>query len=363
MMTRMSTSPAARPQTPAEPAATPAPMRTLPLLVRSVFGGTLMGLANLVPGISGGTMLLAVGIYPRFIAAISEVTTFRFRKHSLLTLAGVGIAAALAIGGLAGVVKDLVVDHRWIMYAIFIGLTLGGVPLVWRLIGTGRTRATWAGAAIGFVGMVLIALAQMQGGGSPNRDGALFLLVAGVAGASAMILPGISGGYLLLLLGAYVPILAGIDAFKDALRARQLDALVEVGLNVVLPVGIGVLVGIVAVSNLLRWTLDRHRQATLGVLLGLLLGAVAGLWPFQQGVPPQPGTVIKGQTVQADADGRLVLSGTRRPLKPEDYPTEVFRPSPTQLAGALALILAGFGATILVDRLGNEERPAEGASD
>jgi len=124
-----------------------------------------MGLANLVPGISGGTMLLAVGIYPRFIAAISEVTTFRFRKLSLLTLAGVGLAAAVAIGGLAGVVKDLVVDHRWIMYAIFIGLTLGGVPLVWRLIGSERTSATWVGTSVGFVGMVLIALAQMQGGG------------------------------------------------------------------------------------------------------------------------------------------------------------------------------------------------------
>ncbi|HPC82016.1 MAG TPA: DUF368 domain-containing protein [Thermoanaerobaculaceae bacterium] len=350
----------ARPQP--EAAAAPAPMELFPLLARSVFGGVLMGLANLVPGISGGTMLLAVGIYPRFIAAISEVTTFRFRKHSLLTLAGVGLAAALAIGGLAGVVKDLVVDHRWVMYALFIGLTLGGVPLVWRLIGTARTRTTWAGVAIGFVGMVFVALAQMQGGGSPNRDGVLFLLVAGVAGASAMILPGISGGYLLLLLGAYVPILAGIDAFKDALRARQLDALVDVGMSIILPVGIGVLVGVVAVSNLLRWTLERHRQATLGVLLGLLLGAVAGLWPFQQGVPPQPGAVVKGQTVEVDADGRLVLAGTRRPVKPEDYPTSVFRPSAAQAAGALALIAAGFCVTLLVDRLGNEDRRPEDAS-
>ncbi|MDI9622338.1 MAG: DUF368 domain-containing protein [Acidobacteriota bacterium] len=355
----MSNAPAPRPQIPTEPADTPMPIKALPLFGRSVFGGTLMGLANLVPGISGGTMLLAVGIYPRFIAAISEVTTFRFRKLSLLTLAGVGLAAAVAIGGLAGVVKDLVVDHRWIMYAIFIGLTLGGVPLVWRLIGSERTSATWVGTSVGFVGMVLIALAQMQGGGSANRDGVLFLFVAGVVGASAMILPGISGGYLLLLLGAYVPILAGIDAFKDALQARQLDVLVEVGLKVILPVGIGVLIGIVAVSNLLRWTLERHRQATLGVLLGLLLGAVAGLWPFQHGVPPQPGTVIKGQTVLADTDGRLVLSETRQTVWAEDYPTEVFRPSPAQLAGAFALIVAGFCATILVDRLGNEERAPE----
>lgn len=354
-MARMSTSPAGHPRIPPEPPGRPAGTATLPLLVRSLFGGTLMGLANLVPGISGGTMLLAAGIYPRFIAAISEVTSFRFRRHSLLTLAGVGLAAAVAIGSLAGVVKDLVVNHRWIMYAIFIGLTLGGVPLVWRLIGRERTRGTWVGAGVGLVGMVLVGLAQMQGGGTPNRDGVVFLFLAGVAGASAMILPGISGGYLLLLLGAYVPILAGIDAFKDALEALRLDALLRVGLQVILPVGLGVVLGVAAVSNLLRWALERYRQPTLGVLLGLLLGAVVGLWPFQQGVPPRPGDVIKGQTVQVDGTGRLVLARTGAPVKIEDYPTVVFRPSPLQVAGALALVAAGFGLTLLVDRLGKED--------
>ncbi len=320
-----------------------------------------MGLANLVPGISGGTMLLAVGIYPRFIAAISEVTSFRFRRDSLLVLAGVGGAAAVAIGGLAGTVKDLVVDHRWVMYALFIGLTLGGVPLVWRLIGRQRSRGMWAGAILGLTGMVLVALGQMQGGGSANRDGILYLLVAGVIGASAMILPGISGGYLLLLLGTYVPILAAIDAFKDALQALQVQALLRVGVRVILPVGIGVVVGIVAVSHLLRWALERYRQPTLGVLLGLLLGAVVGLWPFQRGVPPQPGEVIKGQTVVVDAGGRLVLSATGAPVKTEDYPTVRFRPSPFQVGAALALIAAGFGLTLLVDRLGGEGQPADKA--
>lgn len=354
-------SPAVPAQTGQGSAAPSEDVGTLSLLVRSVFGGTLMGLANLVPGISGGTMLLAVGIYPRFIAAISEVTSFRFRKSSLLTLAGVGGAAALAIGGLAGVVKDLVVDHRWVMYALFIGLTLGGVPLVWRLIGRERTRGTWAGALVGLVGMVIVGMAQMQGGGSANREGMLYLFVAGVVGASAMILPGISGGYMLLLLGAYVPILAGIDAFKDALQALHVEALLGVGLRVIVPVGLGVVVGVVAVSNLLRWALERHRQPTLGVLLGLLLGAVVGLWPFQQGVPPRPGDVIKGQVVRIDEAGHPVLAATGARLKAEDYPTRTFRPSPLQLAAALGLIAAGFGLTLLVDRLGGEEHAPEDA--
>ncbi|HMB71594.1 MAG TPA: DUF368 domain-containing protein, partial [bacterium] len=106
----------------------------LPLLVlRGTVGGVLMGLANLVPGISGGTMLLAAGIYPRFIRAIAELSTLRFRIPSLVVLVSVVVAAALGILLLAGGIKDLVVHRRWVMYSLFIGLTLGGIPVVWRM--------------------------------------------------------------------------------------------------------------------------------------------------------------------------------------------------------------------------------------
>ncbi len=116
------------------------------LAVRGAIGGCLMGLANLVPGISGGTMLLAAGVYPGFISAIAEVTTFRFRPRSLILLASVVASAAIAILLLAGSVKGLVVDHRWIMYSLFIGLTLGGVPLVFRMARP-VSRSTLLGAA------------------------------------------------------------------------------------------------------------------------------------------------------------------------------------------------------------------------
>ena len=104
------------------------------VVVRCGAGGVLMGLANLVPGISGGTMLLAAGIYPRFIRAVADVTTLKLRMSSLVVLGAVACAAGLAILLLAGTVRDLVVDHRWIMYSLFIGLTLGGVPLVWKSV-------------------------------------------------------------------------------------------------------------------------------------------------------------------------------------------------------------------------------------
>ena len=143
--------------------------------------------------------------------------------------------------------------------------------------------------------MAALALFQSSGAsGDTQRDGFIFLFLAGIAGASAMILPGVSGGYLLLVLGVYVPILAGVDAFKDGLKAKDTAAIMDVGLAVVLPVGLGVLVGVVGVSNLLRWLLKHYEKATLGVLLGLLVGAVVGLWPFQQTAPPHRGAARQG---------------------------------------------------------------------
>jgi putative membrane protein len=318
----------------------------LPLLaVRSAIGGVLMGLANLVPGISGGTMLLAAGIYPDFVKSIAEITTFRFRRRSVLVFGCVVAAGALSILLCAGPVKNLVVDRRWIMYSLFIGLTLGGVPLVWRMLGK-PVRSMWIGLAAGFMAMVgLTCLQLVQFSSQSGRAGYVMLFVGGLAGASAMILPGVSGGYLLLVLGQYVPVLSAVDSFKEALRNADAGAAFDVTLSSGLPIGLGVIVGVVCVSNLLRVLLERYRTPTLGVLLGLLLGAVIGLWPFQQGVRPEVGDVEKGQVMTAE----LLDS-----MEPEDYPTQHFLPSGFQVGSAALLLLAGFGITTAISRIGRE---------
>jgi putative membrane protein len=323
-----------------QPTSTPVSLPSL--ILRGLIGGVLMGLANLVPGISGGTMLLALGIYPLFIAAIADVTTLKFKPVSVTVLGSVVVAAAAAILLLAGPVKELVVEHRWIMYSLFIGLTLGGVPVVWRLARP-AVAATWIGMAGGFVGMALLAVSQQAGAdGGAAGSGVIMLFIAGLAGAGAMILPGVSGGYVLLVLGQYVPILGAVDRFKDALGAQDFASAFDVGLKVLTPVGLGVVIGIVAISNLLKFLLQRYEKATLGVLLGLLIGAVVGLWPFQQGVAPEIGSLHKGQEVTA-----LTLPE----IDKEDYPTRVFTPTPVQVGGALGLILAGFVLTSLLARL------------
>jgi putative membrane protein len=295
-----------------------------------------MGLANLVPGISGGTMLLATGVYPAFIEAIADVTTLRLRLRSLVLLGCVAGAAALAILLLAGPTKALVLERRFVMYSLFIGLTLGGLPLVWRMARP-LTPGVVGGALGGLALMILMVLAP---GAERTSGGAstLLLFLSGLAGAGAMILPGVSGGYLLLLLGQYVVILSAIDGLRGGLVAITADGAslgaLTPSLEVIVPVGLGVVTGIVGVSNLLRWLLHRFEKPTLGALLGLLLGAVIGLWPFQAGTP-QPG------------------------LAAEEWPVEFFRPSVLQAFGSLALIALGLGLTLAIDSIGGNDAEAQ----
>lgn len=321
---------------------------SLPLLAtRSGIGGVLMGLANLVPGISGGTMLLAAGVYPGFINAIAEITTFRFKARSVLVLGCVLAAAVLAILLWAGPIKDLVVTQRWIMYSLFIGLTLGGVPIVWRMVNK-PNRSMWIGIVCGLLVMSALFVMQLTGFAAQAGEKAQYvmLFLAGVAGASAMILPGVSGGYLLLVLGQYVPILSAIDRFKDALETGDLTTAIDVAITVGLPVGLGVVLGVAGVSNLIRMLLNRYRTPTLGVLLGLLLGAVIGLWPFQQGIRPEIGDTVKGQNMTVELISKL---------EPEDYPIEYFRPRATRIGSATLLLLIGFGITSAISRIGRNQ--------
>jgi putative membrane protein len=308
-----------------------------------------MGLANLVPGISGGTMLLAAGVYPGFIAAIAEVTTLRFKFRSLLLLGTIVVAAALSILLLAGSVKMLVVEHRWIMYSLFIGLTLGGIPLVWRMARP-MSRSLIASALVCFALMAVMAL---SGAGISGEAGRNYLLVflAGLAASSAMILPGVSGGYLLLLLGQYESILGTVDQLKSGLLGDAAGsgpdlALVLDAMHVVIPLGIGIVAGVVGVSNLLQWLLHRYEKATLGALLGLLFGAVVGLWPFQQARPPELGDVIKGQVITLE---------NAQAFEADDWPVRFFEPDAGEVASSLALIGLGLAGTLLIGRLGNPE--------
>jgi putative membrane protein len=195
--------------------------------------------------------------------------------------------------------------------------------------------------------MAGLAWAQVHGASSgTSREGIVMMFFAGVAGASAMILPGVSGGYLLLVLGVYVPVLSAIDALKEALKANDLASASDPIIGVVLPVGIGVAIGVLLISNLIKLVLERYEQPTLGVLMGLLVGAVFGLWPFQEGIAPRVGEMFKGQVLTTE---RLAELG------PDKYPTEFFTPTFTDVMMAVGLVGVGYMITTLVARVGGAQ--------
>lgn len=316
-------------------------------VARCVVGGVLMGLANLVPGISGGTMLLAAGVYRAFISAMSELSTLRFRRASLGVAGLIAVSAAAAIVLFAGGMKHLVIEHRWAMYSLFIGLTLGGVPILHKL-----ARPIDASAIAGtIIGIALMAATLII---SPDqnaqRASMVFLLFAGIAGASAMILPGISGAYLLLLLGVYLPILDTVDQIKDAIGARDLSAILAQW-RVIVPIGVGVIVGIAGVSNLLKWLLVKFEKATLGFLLGLVLGSVLGLYPFREYVDP-----LTPSAPMALTEAELVEAGEVPLMGKEHWPLVTYAPAWWQVAASLGLIGAGFMLTMGVAWIGRDKR-------
>ncbi len=251
---------------------------------RMLIAGLLMGLANLVPGVSGGTMILVMGLYDEFVSSVANITRLKFHKKEIVLLAIIGSTAAVSVGGGAQIIGTLVKEHRGAMWALFIGLTLGGAPLLLSMIKRWSPMIVTA-AIIGFIGVGLMGVVKLD---KPARSDAESTqlernipldVTAGVMGVAAMVLPGISGAYMLLLIGRYEANLGAIAITKDYLVSGGQAGSLE-GLNVLIPVSIGALIGLVAISNLLRWLLERHEQPTVAMLFGILLGSVIGLWPF-----------------------------------------------------------------------------------
>ena len=331
---------------------------------RTLMGGFLMGFANLVPGISGGTMILAVGLYDTFIQAVSDVSRLRFTRSSLVFLAWIGLGAIVAVGSLSGLLVDLVVEHRWVMYSLFLGMTLGGAPELCQQAKPLKGTVLVAAVA-GFAAMAAFAY-FLTGTQLPPTP--WVLLLVGALAASSMILPGISGSYLLLIFGLYETVIGSLR--PEALREDWVGAA-----WIIVPVGIGAVLGIALLSNVLRLFLDRKPQVSHGMLLGLLLGSILGLWPFQNPVHAElarkevrKATVMllageEGQTIRDKfgpdftevriAELRTSYEGkSPSDLKRMSNELERFEPGMLQILKALGLFALGVFVTRLVGRKG-----------
>jgi putative membrane protein len=241
------------------PAAAPRP--GLLYFVRVAVTGVFMGVANLIPGVSGGTMVLALGLYQEFIDSVADLTALRFSRRRIVFLGVLGLGVVFAILTFVKLILLLLFHFPVAMFALFIGLTLGGAPLLVRRLRPLRPDVVIAVFA-GLGAMILLISVQVQQG-FPHNTAMDF--VSGIVGATTMVLPGVSGSYVLLVMGQYERILGAID---------------DRSVGIIAPVGIGAVLGIVVLSNALKWLLHHHHRPTVGVLLGILLGSVIGLWPF-----------------------------------------------------------------------------------
>lgn len=238
-----------------------------------------MGAADVVPGVSGGTIAVLVGIYERLVHAISmaskalgNLLRLRFREAGqrlreidwglvLPLVVGIGVA----IFTLAGVITTLLEDHPEAMAGLFSGLVAASAWVAWRMI------RRPIGTSVGIVVVVAVVTFLVLGlkGGAVADPSWLVLFGAGAIAICAMILPGISGSFLLLMLGMYDFVISAVDA-------RDFPVLGVFAL--------GCIVGLALFSQVLDWSLANHHDIVVAAMVGLMIGSFRVLWPWPGGV-------------------------------------------------------------------------------
>jgi putative membrane protein len=256
-------------------------------ILRTLIAGTLMGTANLVPGVSGGTMVLAAGLYAHFVHATADLTRLRFGRRAVLFIVLLFGAKFAAMGLLGVPLSETVVRYRTIAYAAFLGMTLAGTPVLWRVLrkpeAAGR-KLPWALVPVGIGLMALLSLVPTQKvepdeAYVPAIDVPLDL-AAGAAAYSAMVLPGVSGGTIKLAMGRYEPTVWSIGQTGNFFNPAVEAAPPGQWLPILLPYVGGAIVGLVLVSNALKWLLRSYELPVTGLLLGILWGSVLPIWPY-----------------------------------------------------------------------------------
>jgi len=243
-------------------------------LLNQILRGVVIGVANIIPGVSGGTMMVSMGIYDTLIHCITHL--FSEFKQSVKTLLPYAIGMVLGIVALASVLDYLFEVYPLPTYTCFIGLILGGLsPILNKVKGKKLNAVSIAVFVLFFALIVVMALTgdvvnpetlQM------NVGQFIILLGVGCIASATMIIPGVSGSMVLMLLGYYTPILNAVSTLKDAVFAFDIAAMIAPALTLV-PFGLGVVLGIFGVAKLIEWLLSRFPTPTYCGVLGLVLSS------------------------------------------------------------------------------------------
>jgi len=238
------------------------------------FKGMAMGAADVVPGVSGGTIALIAGVYERLLAAISACTPDKLMwlvrgrvGEAWRAIDGTFLVSLLAgiltsIAAFANLIGYLLEAHPELIWSFFFGLILVSVYVVGREVHRWNIwTALLVLAGTAFAYMITVA-GPLQWSAAP-----LMIFLAGAIAICAMILPGISGSFVLVLLGLYATILGAVRSFDLALLAVF---------------ALGCVVGLLSFSRLVSWLLQHARSATMALATGLLIGSLNKVWPWKQ---------------------------------------------------------------------------------
>ena len=289
-----------------------------------------MGAANVIPGVSGGTIALITGIFEKLIDSIKSfdlkalklLFSGKFKAFSqyvnLWFLIAVFGGAVISIFSLAILLQFLFANYEVQVYAFFFGLILASVYFV------GKTIQKWSVSVIitFIIGTVTAIILSVLNPAAEN-DSPVYLVICGVVAICSMILPGLSGSFVLLLMGNY--------------ELVMINAVADLNLKIIVPVGIGAVVGLIAFSHFLSWVYKKFRDQTISILTGFILGSLAILWPWKTPIVSEELSAIKGEDV---------IEGYTR-FMPDSLNADVLI--------AIALVVAGIISIWLVEKLAEKQ--------
>lgn len=235
--------------------------------------GAVFGVANIIPGVSGGTIALTMGIYEDFILSISNF--FNKPKKSLKFLLPFGIGAALSILLMSKLISFCLDKFPFPTTLFFVGLILGGVPMLTKKVKKKKIKPTNLGIATLTFSIVMIMFFMKSGNNFVNlvNSNLLMYLVLGLVGmiaAATMIIPGVSGSFVLMLLGFYEPI---VNTVGDLTNFSNLVH----NLLILAPFGLGVLVGMILIAKLIEFLFKKYEVPTYYAILGFVIASIITL--------------------------------------------------------------------------------------
>ena len=235
----------------------------------------IIGLANIIPGVSGGTLAVSMGIYDKLIHCVTHL--FKEFKQSLIFLFPIFIGMGLAIVGSAFGISYLFVNYPLQTNLLFTGLILGSLPPIWKSIKGNSIRIGYLITGLLFF-LLVAGLALLNGKEGTNAElsfgflNVIKLFLVGLVASATMVIPGVSGSMMLLLMGYYHPILESIQRFITAFFSFQIADMFAECL-ILVPFGIGVVIGIFAIAKIIEIIFEKYRLYAYWGILGLVLSS------------------------------------------------------------------------------------------